>query len=331
MNTQPQSLYDVPRSSVDSHAPSHASQSSASSSIHRRSVPSGYHNHNLTRSRSQDHDSGYHSIGSNGKTPPMLDGPPVRLDKHPSIRRKHRDSEPCMIRRSSSSTVQSSGSPQNGSYSERGDSEQLFECDRDEPSRAPSSNSPPEHESEGYVTGPMDGDSESNRHLYDVVKDRSNSHPYFTPHAVEGGRMGPLPTTGTGDEYMAMVHPKYRQDGYVFMRPTSQSLSPPQQQQHSSAIPVPMPQAGGNSSDEYNTLQHHTGSGGRPSSRLNPGSLTYETLPTINERKDNYENHPLPQDLKGVVPRLYRPSYENHNREFRTERRESYENIPVSS
>ena len=206
-------------------------------------------------------------------------------------------------------------------------------CPRCHPA-SPSSDSPPEHDSEGYVTGQMDGMSESDRpSLRRGQTTGATPTPISTPHAVEGNGTGPLPATGAGDlNTWPMVHPKYRQGGYVLMRPTSQSLSPPQQQQqHSSAIPVPMPQAGGNSSDEYNTLQHHTGSGGRPSSRLNPGSLTYETLPTINERKDNYENHPLPQDLKGVVPRLYRPSYENHNGEFRTERRESYENIPVSS
>ncbi len=231
-----------------------------------------------------------------------------------------------MIRRSSSATAQSSGTPPSNSYSDKEISESImFDCDRDEPPRMSTSDSPPDHESEGYVTGQMDGDSESNRHLYDTVRDRSNSHPYFTPHAVEGGP----PNGPTGDEYMAMIHPKYRQEGYVYMRPTSQSLSPPQP---TSTIPVPMPQQSGNSSDEYNTLQHFTSN--RPPSRAPSGSLNYETLPTICERnptRDNYENHPLPQDLKGVVPRHYQPSYENHAGEFRGQRgshgQDSYENI----
>lgn len=75
MHSQSQSaMYDVPHSSIDSQPHSISKRSS---------IPSGYHNYLLTRSRSQmNHDSGYNSMG---RTPPVLNGPPVPLDKHPSI------------------------------------------------------------------------------------------------------------------------------------------------------------------------------------------------------------------------------------------------------
>ena len=261
-------------------------------------------------------------MGSSEKTPPTLEGPPVRLDKHPSIRRK-RDSDPCVIARSNS--IQS---PCN-SFSERELSEPLFDIDH----HSESSESPPD-ETDGCITGQMDGDGESGeKHLYDVV--RTRRHPYYTAHAPPEGN-GPVPE-GMQDEYVRMEHPKYRKEGYVFMRPASggspkgspEELKPSPSQN----IPVPLPQVG---KDEYNTLQHFHSRQSIPRNSLN-----YETLPTINEggnpkeRSSNYENHPLPQDLKGVVPRVYQPSYENHEGEFRGRRgshgQESYENVTARS
>lgn len=288
--------YDVPRSL--------ASVDSQPHSINKRSsIPSGYHNHLLTRSKSQDHDSGIYSLES-GKTPPILDGPPVRLDKHPSIRKK-RDSDPCVFRRSNSTQSPCS------SYNDKEMSDPMFDDERSLSRRTSHSDSPPD-ESEGYVTGHMDGDSTVDGRLYDVVKEGrgSDGHPFYIPRAME-----------TEDQYMQMVHPKYRNDGYVFMK---RANSP----QKSSTIPVPQPVG---SSDEYNTLQHFQG---RQSAPRATNSLNYETLPTIVERQagrgDNYENHPLPQDLKGVMPRNYQPSYENHEGAFRGRRgsrgQEDYEN-----
>ena len=328
MDSQSQSsTYDVPRASIDSQP----------RSFHKRSsIPSGYQNH-LLRSRSQDHDSGYHSVSE--KTPPALEGPPVRLDKHPSIRRKHCNSEPCVMRRRSSnvSNVSNVQSPC-GSYSDK----DMFECD-DSVSRHNSHSTTPPDDSEGYVTGAMDGDTESvgmagDTRLYDVVRDSRSAtvgpggHPYYIPQAP------PTATTDgaepTGEEYMRMVHPRGRSEGgYVVMKPV---LSP----QKSSTIPVPLPQKQANhtpspssSPDEYNTLQHFVR---QPSASRAASSLTYDTLPTINERqqlhRDNYENFPLPSDLKGVVPRAYHPNYENqHESSFKGRRgshgQDSYENV----
>lgn len=307
MNSQPQSLYDVPRASFDSVSQSRSSSSSTPHSSHKRSVP-GYHN---CRLKSQDHDSGFHSMGSSEKT---LEGPPVRLDKHPSIRRK-RDSEP-FLRRSSS--VQSPGS----SFSERDLSEHVFEIDEPRPSH---SDSPLD---EAEVTGAMDGDSaESNsgRRLYDVVRDPGN-HTHFVANAYEEGEK---------DEYMCMVNPRARNNngGYVVMRPASQG-SP----NKSSTIPVPTPP---HPTEEYHTLQHPNNNNNRMLQRTL--SNNYDALPTISEREKQgvvsnevesrplqYENHPLPQDPK-VMPRMYKPTYENHSGSFRGQRGssglDSYENI----
>lgn len=271
-----QSTYDVPRCLASVYSQPHSGAPS------RPAITT-------TCSKSQDHDSGIYSLGSS-KTPPTLDGPPVRLDKHPSIRRK-RDSDPCVFRRSNSTQLPCI------SFNDKEISDPMFDDEGSLSRRTSHSDSPPD-ESEGYVTGHMDGDSTVDGRLYDVVKEGrgSDGHPFYIPRATE-----------TEDEY---VHPKYRNDGYIFMR---RANSP----QKSSTIPVPMPQPVG-SSDEYNTLQHFQG---RQSALRATNSVNYETLPTIVERQagrgDNYENHPLPQDLKCVVPRNYQPSYENHKGAFR--------------
>lgn len=306
-----QSTYAVPRSSLAS------VDSQPHSSNKRSSIPSNYHNQMLARSKSQDHDSGFHSIGS-GRTPPLLAGPPVRLDKHPSMRRK-RDSDPGVFRRSNSMQSPSS------SYNDKEMSDPMFDCDEGSLSRRTSHSDSPPDESEGYVTGHMDGDSaeSSNRsRLYDEVREGRNSdgHPYYIPRA---------PETNEEEEYMRMIHPKHRNDGYVFMKPANSSP------QKSSTMPVPMPQHS-TATDEYSTLQHFQGK--QPTPRAS-SSLNYEALPTIAEKQgrgENYENHPLPQDLRGVVPRNYQPSYENHERPFLGQRgsrgQESYEyNVPRSS
>ena len=367
MDSQAPTMYDVPRSSL-------ASVDAQPHSINKRSsIPSGYHNHLLTRSRSQDHgDSGYNSMGS-GRTPPTLDSsaPPLRLDKHPSIRRK-RDSDGGINRRGSNSVQ----SPY-GSYTDREASDPaFFECDevggapRGSLSRCTShtsSDSPPE--CDGYITGHMDGDSESTssgvvssgtgsiissvaggRH-YDVVRTRggmavaaADGHPHYIPQApgVEGQN---------GDEYMRMIHPKTKAcgDEYVYMKPSgaASSVSPPSAGK-SQSIPVPMPQQQQQQQQsEYNTLQHFREVTVTPQQRNAASNGTsYETLPPIAEgkqqsnanhphhhlRRENYENHPMPQELKGVVPRTYCPNYENrYESDFRGRRgshgQDSYENV----
>ncbi len=276
----------------------------------------------------------------------QFEAPQVRLDKHPSIYRKHRDSEP---RRSSGSI----NSPC-GSFGERELSETLFDCEHESSSSV--------SRGVGHSNDPdimaMDGDmAESNgtKHVYDFVKPlRSHSRTNYIPHA-------PITTAsdsnGAGGndfcaegEYMSMVNPRSKSrggDGYVLMRPALQGSS-----LRASTSPVPMPQGGGKGMDhdEYNTLQHYLG---RQNSSLSlKNSQNYETLPTIAESglggqrprppcpvpspeqgRDGSSNYPLPQDLKGVVSRNYRPSYENCDGPFRGRRRsmEPYENVPSST
>lgn len=360
------STYDVPppRSSVDAHSNSSHNKRGSNGN---NSIPSGYSNHLLQRSRSQDHDSGYQSYGSER----ALEGPPVRLDKHPSIRRKSRgeSSDISVARRGSSHSVQSPCSSFNERASEF--SEPLFECDdattTGSSSHTPHPDSPPAGD-EAEVTGYMDADASSEGgtviggHMYDVVRGggsgigRSQSHPYYTPQSAREGGDSAVPT---GDEYMCMIHPKSRtahgrngENGYVYMRAASSSslssLSSSQGSAHqSSTIPVPMPQAGGVNvgGDEYNTLQHFPNRqiASRVIDTQNYEVLPSKTLPTISEKgrrstpptsskRDNYENHPLPENVKGLVPRHYRPSYENHlEGAFRGRRgshgQESYENV----
>ena len=310
-NSQPQSVYDVPRSSLDSH------------SFQKRSS-GNYQNHNSMRSRSQDHDSGYHSVE---KTLSILDGPPVRLDKHPSVRRK-RDSD-ASIR---SNSIASASSPYGSLEPD------LFECD--EGSILSTSDSilghSPADDTESYITGHMDGDSESisyGQRLYDTI-DHGRSHSICLAQALHDNE---------DNQYMQMLNPEKPKEGvYVYMRSSSLGAV-----SKSSTMPVPMPQTGGGvSSDEYNILQHMHHNG-RPVSRQHANSLNYETLPTINESRrgpipvhgeekrdgpKNYENHPMPQDLKDIAPRVYRPSYENRDSStFRGRRgshgKESYENV----
>jgi hypothetical protein len=113
-------------------------------------------------------------------------------------------------------------------------------------------------------------------------------------------------------------------DGYVYMKPAENG---------GRATSAPIPVASRNTAvvgeDTYHHLQR------RPSPQNNSSSprnrQNYDQLPTISEgHRSNYENHPLPRDLKGVSVE-YRPSYENVEK-ARQDRRGSinadpYENV----
>ena len=295
-------VYDVPRSSMESQHPSLQKRGSLSSS----SI-GNYHNH-LLRRHSQDQDSGYHSVNN---TPLNLAGPPVRLDKHPSFRQK-RDSEASM--RSYSNT----SSPPCGSYHDT----ELFDCDQDAII-------------EGPVMGHMDGmEAGQGQHQYDRVLPHGRHHSH--PHTHFQALAPEVDPEDADDQYMRMTsRTANMKDGtYVYMRSASFSES-----SSSSSSSVPMPQAGNMTAAEYNTLQHFP-SNQRPSSRQLVTPASYETLPTISEtkhvpipRRDDYQNHPLPQELHGIMPRNYRPNYENRDTaSFRGQRglhtQDSYENVP---
>ncbi len=292
IHTQTPTLYDSPRASFDTNfPPSYQRENSIGSSL-------GHSNPILSRSRSIDHDSGF--VGSPGSfTSPKLEGPPVRLDKHPSIRRKRDASHPRDIRRSSNS---STNSPL-GSFS----AEPGFEEGQSSGNHSRSIS--PQDECDGDVVGCMDPEP----------------IPMYEP-VPQGGLAGPRVILRGGDttaEYETMVHPSANDDtmgGYVQM-----SKAPLALPNHTNPMSVPKPHA-------YNTPQHS-------SNKPNPHNTAaarnnYDTLPTIRETKqDIYINHPLPQDVKDAPQRVYSPDYQNVDLSSSSEGRrgsmtkEQYENV----
>ena len=208
--TQQAPIYDVPRSSFDTSLPP--------SYKRHNSIPN-YNNHVLVRSRSHDHDSGYppSPIGSMN-TPPQLDGPPVRLDKHPSIRRKS-GTHPRDISRSNSTNSFGSLSDRDMSYPPTARSGDLVEPRHggDGSGDSSRSNSPPDDD--GDVIGQMDPDQPTNGHYDSVPRQVSPDGGVATMqrrHVLGGG------ADETPSHYEEMTHPKNSMqdfDGYVSMKP----------------------------------------------------------------------------------------------------------------
>ena len=295
--TQGTQIYDVPRlsgSSVDTSFPP--------SYKRHNSIP-GYNNHVLSRSKSHDHDSGYPgSPAGSMNTPPQLNGPPVRLDKHPSIRRKRPD-----ISRSSSTTSF-------GSYSDRDMPQPTTQSGdsldpglgRDGSGDSSRSSSP--QDDDGDVIGPMDPDQPTNGNsasYYDSVPRRANSNGEGLPTMQQR-----IVLNGSGEtpsHYEQMTHPRNSMtefDGYVSMKPAERSS-------HATSAPIPVAQRNGShtpSDDTYHHLQRRPS----PQNSSSPRNRSnYDQLPTISEgKRTNYENHPLPRDLKGVSVE-YKPNYQN--------------------
>ena len=294
--TQGTAIYDVPRSSFDTSLPP--------SYKRHNSIP-GYNNHVLTRSKSHDQDSGYPgSPAGSMNMSPQLSGPPVRLDKHPSIRRKRPD-----LSRSSSTTSFGSYSDRDTPYApttQSGDPS----LDRDGSGDSSRSNSP--QDDDGDVIGQMDPDQPNGNGYYDSVPRRilsdgetSNGQQRII---LNGGG-------GVGSHYEEMIHPRNSMgnfDGYVFMKPAENGS-------HATSAPIPVAQRNGGpapSDDTYHHLQRRPSPQNSSSSPRNRSN--YDQLPTISEGKrlhpgagpTNYENHPLPRDLKGVSID-YKPNYQN--------------------
>ena len=257
-------------------------------------------------------------------TPPQLDGPPVRLDKHPSIRRK---SGPRDLSRSNSTTSFGSLSEREIHYA--GGSRSRDSAIEDGEGSGDSRSNSPQDEDVGVI-GQMDPDqlpsgNGAGAPYYDSVPRRT----YSDGAVANGHQRVVLPGGGDPAHYEQMVHPRNTgmqgYDGYVFMKPAESGGS--------RAISAPIPVASRNvavvGDDTYHHLQR------RPSPQNNSASprnrQNYDQLPTISEgHRSNYENHPLPRDLKGVSVE-YRPSYENVEK-ARQDRRGSmnmdqYENV----
>ena len=249
-------------------------------------------------------------------TPPQLDGPPVRLDKHPSIRRK---SGPRDLSRSNSTTSFGSLSEREIHYA--GGSRSRDSAIEDGEGSGDSRSNSPQDEDEGVI-GQMDPPNPGVPY-YDSVPRRTHSDGAMAHQRIV--------LSGGGDpaHYEEMVHPRNSgmqgMDGYVFMKPAESGGS----RATSAPIPVASRNVAVVGDDTYHHLQR------RPSPQNNSASprsrQNYDQLPTISEgHRSNYENHPLPRDLKGVSVE-YRPSYENVEK-ARQDRRGSmnmdqYENV----
>ena len=160
---------------------------------------------------------------------------------------------------------------------------------------------------------------------YDSVPRRTQSDGGMT----NGHQRVVLPGGTDPSHYEQMVHPRNPSsgmqgyDGYVFMKPAENG---------GRATSAPIPVASRNvaviGDDTYHHLQrrHSPQNSSSPRSRNN-----YDQLPTISEgHRSNYENHPLPRDLKGVSVD-YRPSYENVEKAIQDRRGsvnlDPYENV----
>ena len=301
-------IYDVPRSSLDTSLPP--------SYKRHNSIP-GYNNHVLLRSKSHDHDSGYPPSPLDSlTTPPQLEGPPVRLDKHPSIRRKN-GSRPRDISRSNSTASFGSLSDRDMSFpptARSGDAVEQRQRVGEEDSSGDSSRSGTPPEDDGDVIGQMDPEPTSGNGApyYDSVPRRTSDGgiPNMQQRIVMSGQ------GGAPGHYEEMTHPKNGMggfDGYVVMKSAERigrTMSAP--------IPVSQRSAVPSGDDTYHHLQRKVSpqNSSSPRNRMN-----YDQLPTISEGRrlhpgmerpgpTNYENHPLPRDLKGVSVN-YQPSYEN--------------------
>lgn len=337
--TQQTSLYDVPHHSYDSNSlPPSRPPSSASDNyvIVPGPIKDGHH---------MDPDSGYLSQSASNSLPHSLEGhpPPVRLDKHPSIRRKR--STPCDIQRQVSRDSATSGSFNDkemfGQSADSLDQNTMFE-ERD------SSESPPDASSTSCIAVGMRRTSERSSYAEDIAGDMEPEAPYDLPpssHYDVPRRAYSAPSTGLPKHphiaqrhhstsecehanravYETMVHPKaaiLQQDEYIRMRPSelrAQLTSHPisisgESQAHRPLVPTPVAQLQSPTSAEmsvsprarllYDRLPPIREGG--PAERAEP-----PPQPRLERQGSQYENHPLPPEVAGAETVVYQPNYEN--------------------
>ena len=158
---------------------------------------------------------------------------------------------------------------------------------------------------------------------YDSVPRRTHSDGGM----ANGHQRVVMPGGGDPTHYEQMVHPRncgmQNLDGYVFMKPAENG---------GRATSAPIPVAPRNVAVAADDTYHHLQRRPSPQNSSSPRNRqNYDQLPTISEgRRSNYENHPLPRDLKGVSVD-YRPSYENVERAIQGRRgsmnQDQYENV----
>ena len=233
-------------------------------------------------------------------TPPQLDGPPVRLDKHPSIRRKN-GTHPRDISRSNSTNSFGSFSDRDMSYPPTARSGDSVDPPHggDGSGDSSRSNSPPDDDDD--VIGQMDPDQPTNGHYDSVPRQVSpdGGIASMQQRLVLGSGVDESPS-----HYEEMTHPRNSGqdfDGYVSMKSAEKVTR---------ATSAPIPVGKRNIPPPADDTYHHLQRRPSPQNSSSPRSRSnYDQLPTISERS-NYENHPLPPDLKGMSIE-YRPNYQN--------------------
>ena len=333
-------LYDTPRASFDSGLP-------ASYFKREGSIPETSNPYQHIAKKIMEPDSGYLTSPVNFG----LEGPPVRLDKHPSFQKQR--SALCGRRQHNRSNCNSTSSslnkrdasnpslPTAESFSEdilfdRGDSPTT-------PTRSPS---PPEHPdgAEDCFMGSMDQD--------DIFADSYPPKRSYTEPAG-GSEKHKMPSrchstatcqaaTRRVHEYEVMVHPKhaamYGREGYTYMNPAEMKAQP--SITHSAPIPVSRPNAEAVAGQLFPNLWSTSSASPRRYQH-------YDRLPTIAEREarqkrqeaeeahkdrsSSYENFPLPPDVTNSSPVYYTPNYENvsmaHSNGRESQIRDEYKNV----
>ena len=308
--TRESSIYSRPRSSIDMSLPSSYQRSQSSSSFPYQQVSVG-----------PSDDSGFKdSPISHSRSPAQDVPPPVRLDKHPSIRRQR--SGPCHVPHSSRCSASPSGSygAPSQSYSHSVGSfneEEMFDEQRavSRQSVSPQDEGYSENEESGSGQFRMDPDLGAGDH----------HHHYETmpPHIPEQ------------HEYETMRHPslsgsqQQAHEDYIKMIPAfTNGLTIPRPQIPSNYdVPPPFRKRNGNSP---------ASSSASPSSNYeNSGPLpTIEEAPKVRGHPEVYENVPVMSKVRDEDFVHYHPNYENA--EIKSERRresnansDTYQNVTV--
>ena len=317
--TQDSGVYSRPRSSVDMSLPSSYQKD--------QSVSRGYQYHEIPSSRLRE-DSGFKdSPISHSCSPAQSDiPPPIRLDKHPSIRKQR--STPCRVPRSTTSSRCSTSPSESCDPSlSYGHSVGSFNDDDmfDERAISRQSVSPPdegyseENDESGSGQFRMDPDlSEHGRRSTEPASQKSTLRVQFPQRSY---------TAPSGSQvYEKMTHPNalLHQEGYVQMIPTggAMTIQRPAVPSHYDVPPSfrKRPFASGESALSLSTS---------PSNYENCSPLpTIEEAPNRRERSEVYENFPRPAKLQEESFVNYHPNYENMEA-FNEQRRhsESYQNV----
>ena len=336
--THESGIYSRPRSSV--------AMSLSSSYQKDQSVSRGHQYHEIPPNQLRE-DSGFKDSPMSHSASPAQDvPPPIRLDKHPSIRKQR--STPCRVPRSTTSS---------GCFISPSEScDPSFSCGLSVGSfkgeeRFEQSVSPPD---EGYSE--KNDESGSRQFRMDPELDHSRrGSESTTQKSMMRGRFPQRNSTApsASQTYEKMVHPNapLYQEGYVEMIPAggvggAMTIQRPAVPSHYD-VPIPAGGAGGALAIQRPAVPSHYDvpppfrkkpvpngdpsllSSSSPSNYENCSSLpTLEEAPTRSQQSEVYENFPRPAKLREESFVNYQPNYGNMDA-FNEQRRHSasYQNV----